>query len=104
MSLRRLRCVLPVSTVVLVAVALGGCLAPRSYKQVLRPREGRPMNDKVCIVYSKHYQINLGGIEKLHPFDINHSIENIIRRHGLRTPDPPYSRRHPSAKEKGYTK
>ena len=29
------------------------------------------MNDKVAIVYSKHYQINVGGLEKLHSFDIN---------------------------------
>ncbi len=28
------------------------------------------MNNKVAIVYSKHYQINLGGPERLHPFDI----------------------------------
>jgi len=28
------------------------------------------MNSRVAIVYSKHYQISLGGLEKLHPFDI----------------------------------
>ncbi len=29
------------------------------------------MNGCVCIVYSQRYQIDLGGFEKLHPFDIN---------------------------------
>lgn len=28
------------------------------------------MNNKVATVYSKHYQINVGGLEKLHSFDI----------------------------------
>ena len=28
------------------------------------------MNNTVAIVYSKHYQINLGGPERMHPFDI----------------------------------
>ncbi len=46
------------------------CVAPRSFRQVKTPRAGRAMNRKVAIVYSKHYQINVGGLEKLHSFDI----------------------------------
>ncbi len=47
-----------------------GCMHP-AVKQVKRPRRGRPLNARVCLVYSKHYQISMGGLEKLHPFDIN---------------------------------
>lgn len=48
-----------------------GCLIPRSFKGVKSPREGRPLNDKLCVVYSQQYQIGMLGLEKLHPFDIN---------------------------------
>ena len=54
---------------VLLGVAMS-CLPPKSFKQVKTPRSGRAMNQKVAIVYSKHYQINVGGLEKLHSFDI----------------------------------
>ncbi len=46
-----------------------GCIPPRSFKQVKTPRSGRPVG-KVAVVYSQHYDIRLGGLEKLHPFDI----------------------------------
>ena len=39
-------------------------------KQVKSPRAGRVYNHHVAIVYSKHYQMSMGGIEKLHSFDI----------------------------------
>jgi len=45
-------------------------LVPSSMKQVKAPRGGRAYNDRVAIVYSKHYQMSLGGLEKLHSFDI----------------------------------
>lgn len=47
------------------------CIPPKSFRQVKQPRSGRTIGNKVAIVYSKHYQINMGGAEKLHPFDIN---------------------------------
>jgi histone deacetylase 11 len=50
---------------------LVGCFAPRSFKQVETSRTGRPLNQRVCVVYSSRYQIKLGGFERLHPFDIN---------------------------------
>ena len=36
-----------------------------------QPRAGTPLNQFLCIVYSQRYQIDLGGMERLHPFDIN---------------------------------
>ncbi len=45
-------------------------MTPSSMKQVKAPREGRAYNNRVAIVYSKHYQMSFGGLEKLHSFDI----------------------------------
>jgi len=56
-----------------VAVLLYGgatCIRPASFKAVKSPREGRAMNDRVAVVYSLRYQVELGGAEKLHAFDI----------------------------------
>lgn len=47
------------------------CIPPRSFQRVKGAREGAALNQRVCIVYSQHYQINLAGLEKLHSFDIN---------------------------------
>lgn len=58
---------------IVAALAVWGfvsCIPPRSFKAVKSPREGRAMNNTVAVVYSKHYQINLGGPERMHPFDI----------------------------------
>ena len=46
------------------------CVPPQAFKQVKAERPGRALGRRVAIVYSKHYQINLGGIERLHSFDI----------------------------------
>ncbi len=48
-----------------------GCVPPASFRQVKQPRAGEAVGQRVCIVYSQRYQIDLGGVEKLHPFDIN---------------------------------
>jgi len=53
-----------------IFAAVSCSLPPKSFKQVKQPRSGRAIGDKVAVVYSKHYQINMGGAEKLHPFDI----------------------------------
>ena len=34
------------------------------------PRPGKNLNDKIAVVYSSAYEINLAGLEKLHAFDI----------------------------------
>jgi len=46
------------------------CVLPKSIKAVKTPRAGRVLNRRVAVVYSKHYQINVGGLERLHSFDI----------------------------------
>jgi len=46
------------------------CVVPSSMRQVKSPRGGRVYNNRVAIVYSKHYQMSMGGLEKLHSFDI----------------------------------
>jgi len=57
---------------VLALLAVGSCRVPtKPMKQVKQSRGGRALNDRVAIVYSRHYQINLVGFERLHPFDIN---------------------------------
>ena len=46
------------------------CVVPSSMKHVKSPRRGRVYNNCVAIVYSKHYQMSMGGLERLHSFDI----------------------------------
>ena len=46
------------------------CIRSGSFKSTKRPRSGRALGRRVAIVYSTHYQINMGGAERLHPFDI----------------------------------
>jgi histone deacetylase 11 len=53
------------------ACLLLGCGQPPSLQLVREPRDGRALHQRFCVVYSQRYQIDLGGLEKLHPFDIN---------------------------------
>jgi histone deacetylase 11 len=46
------------------------CIPPASFRATKEPREGRAMNRRVAVVYSQKYQIDLGGAERLHNFDI----------------------------------
>ena len=55
----------------LALLALLRCIPPASFRATKAPRDGVPIGRRVAVVYSAHYQINLAGIEKLHPFDIN---------------------------------
>jgi len=61
---------LAVAAALIVVLAGPCCIPPKSFRAVKQPREGRALNNRVAVVYSKHYQINMGGLEKLHPFDI----------------------------------
>jgi histone deacetylase 11 len=73
-----------------IALTIFGCVyPPKSFRAVKQPRAGRAMNDKVAIVYSKHYQINVGGLEKLHSFDINKyaKIYLALNTNGLLRPE-----------------
>ncbi|MDM8008778.1 MAG: histone deacetylase [Phycisphaerae bacterium] len=60
-------CLIALATAALAA----GCGVPESLRLVQQPRNGIPLDEHVCLVYSQRYQINLGGAERLHSFDIN---------------------------------
>jgi histone deacetylase 11 len=72
------------------------CVPPESFRAVKQPRPGRPAGDRVAIVYSKHYQINLGGLERLHPFDVHKyakiylklQTDGLIRPADVFVPEP----------------
>jgi len=79
--------------ILLAALAAGwihvSCIPPKSFQAVKTPRPGRAIGRKVALVYSKHYDINLGGAEKLHPFDI-HKYAKIyleLQREGYVRPE-----------------
>ena len=76
----------------LIGAFVPGCAASRALRRVSEPREGRPLNKRVAIVYSSKYQISLGGLERLHPFDI-HKYRHIytqIVKDGLVLPEDVY--------------
>jgi len=81
--------------ILLAVLLLGGlwagvcCVVPSSMKQVKAPRGGRAYNNRVAIVYSKHYQMSLGGLEKLHSFDIRKYARIYLKLNteGLLRPD-----------------
>jgi histone deacetylase 11 len=52
-----------------------------------QPREGKPLNGKVAVVYSENYGIHLGGLERLHPFDIRkyRRIYEALEKQGVLT-------------------
>lgn len=54
-----------------LVIALMGicCIPPASFRSTKEPRMGRSLQ-KVAIVYSTNYDINVAGLERLHPFDI----------------------------------
>ncbi|MGQ9649795.1 MAG: histone deacetylase family protein [Phycisphaerae bacterium] len=61
----------PYVIVLALAALLAGCAAPEAFRRVQKPRNGEALNGRVCVVYSQRYQIDLGGFERLHSFDIN---------------------------------
>ncbi|MBN2210936.1 MAG: histone deacetylase [Sedimentisphaerales bacterium] len=65
---------------------------PQAMKEVKQPRPGQPLNQRVCIVYSQRYQINLGGLEKMHSFDIHKYAKIYLRllQDGLMESDDVY--------------
>jgi histone deacetylase 11 len=84
----------PIASVLLLVVS--GCVPPEVFRRVGVPREGRVMNGRVAVVYSRHYRIQLGGLEKLHPFDVNKlgriylklNTEGLIRPEDVFVPEP----------------
>lgn len=65
------------------------CIHPREMLAVDKPRAGRAIDGKIAVVYSMHYQISLGGIERLHSFDINKYAKIYLQlcRMGLLLPE-----------------
>lgn len=60
---------------------------PRSFREVKMARDGRALNGRVAVVYSERYQIDLGGLERTHPFDIRKYARiylALLTRTGLR--------------------
>jgi histone deacetylase 11 len=74
---------------VLATHLLMSCIAPQSFRAAKTPRDGRAMNDRVAVVYSANYQIDLGGGERLHPFDIHKYAKIYLQLNldGLLRPD-----------------
>lgn len=60
----------PITVLGMLMTILTGCIASPAMKAVIEPRTSEPLSHRISIVYSANYQINLGGAERLHPFDI----------------------------------
>ena len=54
-------------------------------EKLLMVRDGKPIAKRVAVVYSQGYGISLGGLEKLHPFDIGkyHKIYSALESDGV---------------------
>ena len=51
----------------------------KGMKAVSSPRPGRPIGGRVAVVYSRDFEINLAGFERLHSFDV-HKYGRIYRK------------------------
>jgi len=63
------KCVPALLLLVPLMIICGGCCS-WTLRKVKRPRDGKPLGNRVAVVYSSRYQICLAGFERLHPFDI----------------------------------
>lgn len=53
-------------------ILMSGCNSAKILlERVSEPRDGKPLNNRLALIYSSRYQISLMKLEKLHPFDIN---------------------------------
>jgi histone deacetylase 11 len=53
-------------------ILMSGCNSEKILlERVSDPRDGKPLDNRLALVYSSRYQISLMKLEKLHPFDIN---------------------------------
>lgn len=65
-------------------------MEPHELNAVCQPRDGIALNGRLCLVYSEHYQIHLGGKERMHPFDINtyaRTYLQLVRSRTIRPED-----------------
>jgi len=73
-----------------LALTSVACMTPYELDAVRQPRDGIALNNRLCLVYSEHYQIHLGGKERLHPFDINtyaRTYLQLVRSRTIRPED-----------------
>jgi len=68
---RPLRAIGLAGALLAATLAAAGCVPSPAVKESKSPRVGRAIGGAVAIVYSIHYDIDLGGLERLHPFDIH---------------------------------
>lgn len=61
----------------MLSIASGGC-AGTFNAATAEPRAGRLISGRAAVVYSSRYEVDLWGLEKLHPFDI-HKYGRIAR-------------------------
>ncbi len=54
----------------LIALMGISCIRPASFRSTKEPRMGRAL-ENVVIVYSTNAELNMAGLERLHPFDIH---------------------------------
>jgi len=84
-SIQRRGCKAPVQRFAIRVLSLtlcasaGGCAGHAFLKHGINPRDGAPLEGRIDFVYSDAYQIRLGGLEKLHEFDIR-KYERICER------------------------
>jgi histone deacetylase 11 len=69
------------------------CFQPHIEAIEVQAKDGEPLYGKIAIVYSEAYLVHLGGLEKLHPFDIQkyRHIYNQLVKDNLITPMNIYS-------------
>lgn len=74
------------------AGAMGALGCNASLRALREPRPGRSLNERVALVFSSRYRIRFGGLERLHPFDINKytTIYHALERDGYVRPDDVY--------------
>lgn len=87
----------PASVLVTVTslCALVSCVPSGPMREVKEPRAGRPLNDRVAVVYSKHYEVRAAGLEKLHPHPQKYShiylqlvADGLVQPEDVFVPEP----------------
>jgi hypothetical protein len=78
-------------------IFMSGCNSEKILlERVGEPRDGKPFNNRLALVYSSRYQISLLKLEKLHPFDINKYAriyiqlvnDSLVTPEDIYVPDP----------------
>jgi histone deacetylase 11 len=70
MKLRRLKVLVPLLVLPYAMVSCSGCMT-QFEAATFAARKGRLLNGRAAVVYSSRYEIDLGGLESKHAFDIH---------------------------------